>query len=131
MSALQIFITLITASLSGGIFAFLLGIYQSRKQQPAVTAEIERISRESDNLAVATLREALNVAQMRIKNLEEQSTLKDRQLLDRDRRIMDLEQRIQSLQNQVSGMKTSLTAMEIELETLRRLAGPSEENGSK
>lgn len=127
MNGTQIIITLITASLSGGIFAFLLGLYQTRKQQPAVTAEIERISKESDNLAVSTLREALSVAQLRIKNLEEQNNNKDRQLLDRDRRIMDLETRIQGLQSQLTGMKLSITAMETELEALRRLTGPDKD----
>ena len=122
MSGTQILITLITASLSGGIFAFLLGLYQTRKQQPAVTAEIERISRESDNLAVSTLREALSVAQLRIKSLEEQSNVKDQQLLDRDRRILELEKRIGGLQLQLDGMKSSISAMEVELVALRLLS---------
>lgn len=118
----NILVTLLTAVLGGGLFSFVLGLVQARKQAPAIQAEVRKLSADTDASAVQTFKEALTVAHERIEGLEEALMIKDRQILDKDTRINELEGRILSLQRQIGGMQSTLQAMNVELDALRRIS---------
>lgn len=113
-------LAMISALLASGVWVFLLGIYQTRKADPKMRAEMVRVVGETDSIAVETLKAALEVSQERVLQMVDEIKNRDRLLLDADKQILNHERRIASLQSQVVGMDQSIKAMANEIILLRQ-----------